>query len=170
MGVKSRGRTVLAHEAPVVSLACTSETFVPAPDPRVRWLDRDVDFVLAREAWGSKGMRIARSDWQDWHRQVFRYCGIVEDQRLVAVAAVWTYSPTAWELAAVQTREGYRSRGCSKAVCSFLTAYILRHGRIATCSTRIDNVPMLRIASKLRFRPAMNNSPHLYARLSASPH
>ena len=35
-------------EAPMVNLVCTSETFVPAPDPRVRWLDQRADVALAQ--------------------------------------------------------------------------------------------------------------------------
>ena len=145
---------VFPHPAPrQVSLECTLQTFLPAPDPRVRWLDRDADFALAHESWEARGTPISRADWDDWHRTGYRYCGIVEHQRLVAFAAVWRYSPTAWELAAVQTREGYRSRGYAKAVCSFVTAHILGSGRTATCNTRADNAPMLRVATKLGFQP-----------------
>jgi RimJ/RimL family protein N-acetyltransferase len=140
-------------QAPIVSLVCTPETFMPAPDPRVRWFNQETDFALARESWEAKGLPLTRGDWHEWHRQGYRYCGIVEDQRLVAFAAAWEYSPTAWELAAVQTREGYRSQGFARAVCSFVTAHVLASGRRATCSTRIDNVPMLRVATNLGFRP-----------------
>jgi GNAT superfamily N-acetyltransferase len=140
-------------ETPWVSLECTSETFVPVLDPRVRWLDEEADFALAREAWEARGVPMTLADWGEAHGRGFRYCGIVEDERLVAVAAAWTYSPTAWELAAVQTREGYSSRGYSKAVCSFATAHILASGRKATCHTRADNAPMLRVARSLGFQP-----------------
>jgi RimJ/RimL family protein N-acetyltransferase len=144
-------------EAPIVSLECMPETFVPAPDPRVRWLDQESDLALVREMWETKGIPVTRADWEDWHRQGYRHCGIVEDQRLAAVAAVRAYSPTAWELAAVQTREGYRSQGYSKAVCSFVTAHILASGRKVTCSTRTDNAPMLRVATSLGFQPLGNS-------------
>jgi hypothetical protein len=147
------GTAERAAEAPIVSLVCTPETFMPAPDPRVRWLDQEADFPLARESWEAKGLPMTRADWDDWHRQGYRYCGIIEDQRLVAFAAAWAYSPTAWELAAVHTREGYSSRGYSKDVCSFVTAHILASGRQATCSTRIDNSPMLRVVASLGYRP-----------------
>ena len=147
------GPTEHTAKTPIVSLVCTPETFMPAPDPRVRWLDQETDFLLARESWAAKGLPLTRADWDDWHRQGYRYCGIIEDQSLVACAAAWAYSPTAWELAAVQTRPGYRSRGYSKAVCAFVTAHILASGRQATCSTRIDNAPMLRVVASLGVRP-----------------
>ena len=136
----------------MVNLVCTPETFVAAPDPRVRWLDQRADVALAQEAWAARGISIDPAEWDAWHRQGYRYCGIVEDQRLVALAAAWAYAPTAWELAAVQTREGYRGRGYARAVCAFATAHILAQGRMATCRTRADNAPMLRVATRLGFR------------------
>ena len=145
--------TASTAEAPIVSLECTSDTFVPAPDPQVRWLDQESDFALAHESWETNGIPLTRAEWDDWHRQGYRYCGIVEGKRLVAFAAAWAYSPTGWEVAAVQTREGHRSRGYSKAVCSFVTAHILAHGRRATLHTRADNAPMVQIARSLGFRP-----------------
>jgi hypothetical protein len=140
-------------ETPIVSLECTSDTFAPTPHPQVRWLDRESDFALVREMWEAKGIPVTRADWDDWHRQGYRYGGIVEDQRLASVAAAWAYSPTAWELAAVQTREGYRSQGRAKAVCAFVTAYVLASGRKATCCARTDNSAMLRVATSLGYQP-----------------
>jgi RimJ/RimL family protein N-acetyltransferase len=144
--------TAPTDEANIVTLECTRATYVPAPDPRVRWLDRETDFDLACEAWGAVGIPITRADWDDWRRQGYGYCGIVEDGRLVANAAAWTYSPTASEVAAVRTREGHRSQGYSTAVCSFVTAYILASGQTATFSMRADNTPMLRVAMRLGFQ------------------
>ena len=169
-----------------MTLECRPHTFRPAPDPRVRWLDRESDFDLARAAWQATGIAITPADWDEWRRQGFRYCGIVEDGRLgtrqcppsgsptgcsaavpgavclkksgpsaellVASAAVWTCSPAAWELAAVHTQIGYRRRGYARAVCSFATAHILAHVATATCTTRADNTPMLRLAAALGFR------------------
>lgn len=137
-----------------VQLECTPDTFTPLLDLRVRWLDREADLHLLGELWLKHGVSMTEKDWQGVFDQGFRYCGIVENGVVVAVAAVWTYSPTAWELAAVQTVEARRGRGYSKAVCSFVTAYILNNGRLATCSTRADNVAMLRVAAALGFRPA----------------
>jgi GNAT superfamily N-acetyltransferase len=136
-----------------VSFECTPGTFIPVPDLRVRWLDQESDVELVRGMWETKGIPVTPADWDDWHRQGYHYCGIVEDGRLAAVAAVWAYSPTAWQLAAVQTREGYRSRGYAKAVYSFATAHILDNGRTATSSTRADNTAMRSVLARLGFRP-----------------
>jgi hypothetical protein len=146
-------RAAPVPEAPVVVLACTSDTFAPVPGGRVRWLDRPGDFALVREAWAARGVPVTRADWDDWRGQGYRYSGIAVDGRLVASAAVWAYSIDAWELAAVRTGGADRSRGYSRAVCSFATAYILANGRRATCGTRADNAAMLKVATSLDFRP-----------------
>ena len=137
--------------AAFVRLTCDPQAFRPAADARVRWLDQAADFDLALEAWHATGITITRADWDDWHRQAYRYCGIVENGRLVSSAAVWAYSPAAWELAAVRTDPAHRRRGYARAVCAFATTYILAHGRIATCTTHPDNTPMLRLATSLGF-------------------
>ena len=159
MGPPLAGRGHLAPpesmtaDAACVHLECGRQTFRPAPDGRVRWLDRDSDFDLAHEAWQFNGIAITRADWDDWHGEGYRYCGIVENHRLIASAAVWAYSPAAWELAAVHTRHAYRRRGYARAVCSFATAHILGHARTATCTTLADNTPMLELAASLGFQP-----------------
>ena len=78
-----------------VSLECTLETFVPVQDSRVRWLEQESDFNLVRECWQNARLSITRGDWDDWYNQGYRYCGIVEDHRLIALAAAWVYSRSA---------------------------------------------------------------------------
>ena len=135
-----------------ISFVCTAATFVPHPHPAVRWLDPRRDFALARAAWAARGLALARAEWDEWHADGYRYCALIEDGRVVALAAAWAYSPTAWELAAVWTRADCRGRGCATAVSSFITAHILDQGRIATCHTRSANHPMRRVATRLGFR------------------
>ncbi|HEY3059031.1 MAG TPA: hypothetical protein VGL99_08680 [Chloroflexota bacterium] len=84
------------------NLACTVETFKPVSTERVRWLDENADYALAHTAWAANGVPLTREDWHAAHAEGFRYCGIVEDERLVASAAAWAYSDAAWELAAAR--------------------------------------------------------------------
>jgi ribosomal protein S18 acetylase RimI-like enzyme len=140
--------------AALIKLSCSPQSFRPAPDARVRWLDQELDFDLALEAWQALGVVITRAEWADWHRQSYRYCGIVENHQLVSSAAVWAYSPAAWELAAVHTRASHRRHGYARSVCAFAIADILARGCIATCTTRADNTPMLRLATSLGFQSA----------------
>jgi RimJ/RimL family protein N-acetyltransferase len=141
-----------------VRLACTPETFVPARGPlcaAVRWLGPD-DYPLALEAWRSRGRPPTREDWAaSWPADGYRFAGVVAGGRLLAVAAALSWrppSPTAWELAAVWTREEARGWGLATAVCSFVTANILASGRLATCSTHRRRPAMIRVAERLGYR------------------
>lgn len=69
----------------------------------------------------------------------------------MALAAVWTYSETHWEVAAVSTAPAVRQQGYGKAVVSFVTAHILAHGRTATISTQDTNVAMRTTAESVGF-------------------
>jgi hypothetical protein len=69
-----------------------------------------------RRPGAARGIPIDRADCNAWHRQAYRYCGIVADQRLVALAAVWAHAPADWELA-VRTRQGFRPLDDGVLVC-----------------------------------------------------
>jgi predicted GNAT family acetyltransferase len=120
----------------------------------VRWLDDDEDLGLYQESFYRKigAEPPSREDWEEWHQQGYRYCGLVREQTIIARAAVWTYSDTAWELAAVLTQPEYRGHGYAKAVCSFVTAHIMAAGRTATCHTYKTNTAMLQVAERLGYR------------------
>src|SRR5258708_27333659 len=85
---------------------------------------------------------LTRETWQEARAEKFTYCANIEGQELQAMAAVWKYCDTAWEVAAVGTRPAWRRRGLGKAVVSFVTGTILAAGRLATCSTRGCNNAM----------------------------
>jgi len=96
---------------------------------------------------------LSREDWLENRRQGFTYCAVVERLQIQSMAAVWKYSATAWEVAAVVTRPAVRRRGYGKAVVTFVTTCVLDAGRLATCSTTSDNIPMQRIAESVGFYP-----------------
>jgi RimJ/RimL family protein N-acetyltransferase len=146
----------------IVALICTPETFTPVGHEEVRWLDQDEDLGLYQQSSrdrqadplspeGSVGVP-ERSDWEEWHDQGYRYCALIQDGMILARAASWTYSETAWELAAVWTHEDHRGRGYAKAVCSFVTAHILAGPGRATCHT--SNPAMIRVAESLGYQRA----------------
>ena len=110
------------------SLICTPDSFRPADCSRVRWLE-----------------------WEQNRAEGFRYCAIVEHGAIAALAAVWTYSQTHWEVAAVSTAPAFRKRGYGKAVVCFVTAHILEQGRKATLLTESRNVAILRTAESVGF-------------------
>ena len=132
------------------SLICTRESFRPSDCSRVRWLDWENDYPLARAYW-LQDPPLSRENWELNRTEGFRYCAIVEDGAIAALAAVWTYSQTHWEVAAVSTAPASRRRGYGKALVCFVTAHILEQGRKATISTESRNVAMLKTAESVGF-------------------
>lgn len=136
-----------------VGYKCTREDFRPAIMHPVRWLDWEQDLEMARELWGMEPEPF-RGMWNEAREQGYQYCAVIEEGKIIARAAVWRYSDTAWELAAVFVREDHQRRGYGKSVCSCATATILDAGRIATCHTRTDNLAMRRTAESIGFQQA----------------
>ena len=97
------------------------------------------------------GPPLERVDWEQNRADGFRYCAIVEQEAIAALAAVWTYSQTHWEVAAVSTAPASRKMGYGKAVVCFVTAHILEQGRKATLLTESRNVAMLKTAESVGF-------------------
>jgi GNAT superfamily N-acetyltransferase len=101
-----------------VSLICTPQSFRPSNCVRVRWLDWDHDYPAALANW-PKEYPLTLDDWQKNRADGFRYCAVVEHAAIVALAAVWTYSETHWEVAAVSTAPAARRHGYGTAVAGF---------------------------------------------------
>jgi ribosomal protein S18 acetylase RimI-like enzyme len=132
------------------SLICTHDSFRPSDCSRVHWLDWQNDYPLARAYW-PQDPPLSREDWEQNRADGFRYCAIVEHEAIAALAAVWTYSETHWEVAAVSTAPASRKMGYGKAVVCFVTAHILEQGRKATILTESTNVAMLKTAESVGF-------------------
>src|ERR671922_2897195 len=135
-----------------IEYECTRQTFRLWPFSAVRWLDWDTDYSLAQSMW-PESLPLTQEIWQQARREKYTYCAVIEGNQIQSMAAVWKYSDTAWEVAAVGTRPAMRRRGYAKAVVSFVTAYILDAGRLATCSTASDNIAMQRTAESIGFYP-----------------
>jgi ribosomal protein S18 acetylase RimI-like enzyme len=141
----------------MVGFSCTRDTFKPVAHGTVRWLDQDKDFPLFQ------AIRVSlepptRAEWDEWHTEGYQYCAIVENGEIVSVAAALRRSESAWEVAAVWTHPDFRGRGYAKAVCSFVTAYILDTGRVATCGTRENNAPMIGVVKALGFERTVEDA------------
>lgn len=134
-----------------VAYRCDKASFTPGPHGKVRWLDPEVDDQAFVQFCISGGETAARGDLQTRAGAGFTYAGVFEEGLLVARAALWTYSPDAWELAAVSTLRHQRRNGLGRSVCSFVTEAILAAGRIATCHTDATNTPMRLLAESLGF-------------------
>ena len=132
--------------SPYVNLNCTTQTFRPSRRYPVRWLSCDTDYPLAQGF-----VPIPREDWEKAYRNGYQFCAVVEENRIVAWSAVWRYSDTAWEVAAVRTHPEYLRRGYGQTVVSSVTECILANDRLATCLTRADNKAMQATAMRVGF-------------------
>lgn len=95
-----------------------------------------------QEYWAAKGIPLTEEEWSSFERDGYTYCATAEGKMILAIAAVWRCSDSAWEVAAVSTREGFRQRGLAKSVVSFATRHILEAGKLATCTTGEENLAM----------------------------
>jgi hypothetical protein len=131
-------------------LMCTLDSFRPTDCSRVRWLDWENDYPLARAYW-PQDSPLPQEDWEQNRADGFRYCAIVEQEAIAALAAVWAYSQTHWEAAAVGTALASRKVGFGKAVICFVTAHILEPGRKATILTESKYVDIHKTAESVGF-------------------
>jgi predicted GNAT family acetyltransferase len=135
-----------------IAYRCDIDSFQPAQRHEVRWLDAprtdgDGDFELLAEFERHRGQTLSLDDV----RTGFTYAAVVQDGSIVARAARWSYSDESWELAAVFTVERRRGEGLARSVCSFVTAFILAAGKVATCHTPESNIGMRRVAESLGY-------------------
>jgi RimJ/RimL family protein N-acetyltransferase len=135
-------------ETQYIEYECTSMSFQPLQRHAVRWLEWEQDYPFVQEFWPEQ----TPEGWQAAQGEGFQYCGIIEHGQLQAMAAVWRYSETAWEVASVHTRPEARGRGYAQAVVSFVTAAILSAGKRATCSAASDNPAMQKVAERVGFQ------------------
>jgi GNAT superfamily N-acetyltransferase len=117
----------------------------------VRWLIVPDDFNLFQLLWNKYGPNLTLDEWKSYYANGYSYCSIIINGEIIANAAAWKYSDTAWETAAVSVLPEFRKRGYGKAIVAFVTEYILKSGRIATCTTSEGNIAMQETALSVGF-------------------
>ena len=127
---------------------CTPATFRPCELHHVRWLDWEEDFVAVNKFWFQP---LSMEEWLSFRDMQYRYCAVIESASICSIAALWRYSDSAWEVAAVKTSPEHQRRGLGKSVVSFVTRAILAEGRLATCLTASENLPMQKTAQSVGF-------------------
>lgn len=120
--------------------------FRPVAFERVRWLE-DKDYHYMRDY-----AKFSRELWNSAKKEGYTYCAVIEEEKIIAMAAVWKYSEDKWEAAAVSTRKGYENKGLCKQAVSFVSDHILSEGKTATLTTAQDNLPMRKVAEALGYR------------------
>ena len=138
-----------------IKLKCTKDSFKGTTNNCVLEFDAYKNYEQLNEYFGSfdKSFMCSKEeyfgdgiDYELWDDYV-----IWEDGRIVSRAAIWKYSQTAWEVAAVSTLPEYRCKGYGEIIVSHCTALILNNGKIATCTTSDTNIAMRRTAEKVGF-------------------
>jgi predicted GNAT family acetyltransferase len=137
----------------VAFFVCTKNDLALVKCENVRWLEKEADYELARLYWKEVGQISSLNTWAKAHEYGYQYAGILEGGRIISLAGVWRFSQDCWEVVAVSTLENCRRKGYSRSIVAFITSYILKSGRLATCSTDDDNIAMIATASSVGFRP-----------------
>lgn len=142
-----------AEESTTLTLMCTREAFRPAPIEWVRWLALNADLYRLQQAFRTNGLTApAFPEWEEWHRQGYRFCAAMVQNAIVSTAAVLKHNATEWELAAVRTQDAHLRKGYGKAACTFATGYILDHLPQAICHVAAGNEPMLNLLKDLGYQ------------------
>jgi RimJ/RimL family protein N-acetyltransferase len=149
---KKRGMDNAAIDSTTLTLICTRESFHPAPVEWVRWLALNADLYRVQQAFRTSGLAApAYAEWEEWHRQGYRFCAAMVQNAIVSTAAVLKHNETEWELAAVRTQEAHLRKGYGKAACTFVTRYILDNLPQAVCHVSAGNEPMLNLVRSLGY-------------------
>ena len=135
-----------------MNFACTAQTFRPVDNSGVFWLDIYGDYEIVRAYWHAHGLSLSRAMWEQAHRWGYHYAVITIEGEIISCAAVGRFSNDVWAVAAVGTLSGFRRRGHSKAVVSFVTRHILDAGRVAVIETGDDNEAMAATARSVGFQ------------------
>ena len=70
-----------------INLKCVADTFCPHQSRAVRWLDVEADYQFARDFWP---FPISPEDWRSFRDEGYQYCAVVENTRIISIAAVWS--------------------------------------------------------------------------------
>jgi predicted GNAT family acetyltransferase len=131
---------------------CTKQGINLLKLEEIRWLDPDEDYELSRQYWAAFGQKLSQFTWKTANNYGYQYAGFIIENVIISIAAAWKFSDKVWEVAAVSTLEAYRRLGYSKQVVMFVTKYIIDSGRLASCSTNDNNLPMTATALSIGFQ------------------
>ena len=138
-----------------VKFKCTKDTFRNSVHECVMEFDAYENFEQLSEFYISFDKSLVFSK-EEYFKSAIP-CDIWDDYviwdngKIVARAAIWKYSQTAWEVAAVSTLPEHRGKGYGEMLVGHCTAIILRNGKVATCTTSDTNIAMRRLIEKVGF-------------------
>ncbi len=139
----------------VVKFICAKEDFKGEADERVQLFDAFENYDMLNEFFGKHDKKLMEDkdtyfdgyDFASWDDYV-----IIENGEIIARAGIWKMNDECWEVAGVSTLPKYRKKGYGEAVVRSLIAKILESGKVATCTTKTTNKPVINTALKAGFR------------------
>jgi len=126
-------------------------------DCEIRWIILPDDFHSVYQFFREKNPdkpfdeKEMLKSYQACHENGEIYCALFSNDRILAMAAVEKYSERKWETGCVRVSRFERNKGYAKQICYFVTKYTLDNGRISTCCTEDDNIPMQKVIQALGF-------------------
>ena len=135
----------------MIYFVCAPNDLLPIVARNVRWLEKDTDYELAKSYWQERGQVLSNSTWDKAHEYGYQYAAIIECNKIVSSAGVWRFSENWWDIVAAGTLKNYRRRGFSKSIVAFITSYVHKSGRLATGTTRDDNLAAITTAKSVGF-------------------
>lgn len=139
----------------IIKFICTDKQSIICDSEMVREFDAFKNYEQLNDFFGAHDKNLMCSkeeyfegfDYTKWEDYV-----ICVDNKIIARAGIWKYSDNEWEVAGVSTLPEYRCKGYSTILVRYCIAKILENGKIATCSTKSTNIPMIKTALKAGFK------------------
>lgn len=139
----------------VVKFICTKDDFDKVYDESVTKFDAFENYDMLNEFFGKHDRKLMEEkcsyfdgyDFQAWDDYV-----IIENGEIIARAGIWKMNDECWEVAGVSTVPEYRKKGYGERVVRSCIALILKEGKVATCTTKKTNIPMINTALKAGFK------------------
>lgn len=118
----------------------------------IRWLTVQDYSIFAHhlELCGQKP--ISEETWGKIYREGTVYCGMFENENMIARACIEIISPEQWEIADVRVVKEFRGQGCAFQICRFVLSYILSNNKTPTIRTKDTNYPMQKVIANLGFQ------------------
>lgn len=128
-------------------------TYLPKREyaSHIRWLTIN-DFNLFNRHLAICNQKIMTIDtWNEMFKEGTMYFLLYVKDSPIGRGGVEKYSDNAWEAADIRVAKDYRNRGYGKEILYFLSEYILKHVKTATCRTEEDNFPMKRVIASMGY-------------------
>lgn len=127
----------------------------PDQNRTIRWLDVKDYSIFVRHLEQCGQTPISEEKWKKLYDGGAIYCGMFENDMMIARACREIISSEQWEIADVRVVGEYRNQGLAFQICRFVLSYILSNRKMPTIRTENTNYAMQKVIQKLGFRATM---------------